>query len=344
MLRYPRLVLIAVVALLPLVSVGHSPEEAGREMAAAAQSWLDSLTADQRKNATFDFPDKERLNWHYIPKSREGLSLANMDDGQRKLARNLLASGLSEHGLLQAEAVIALENVLRIIEDSAHRDDALYFFTIFGQPGAVSSWGWRVEGHHLSINFTVVDGRKISATPNFVGANPAEVRRSGPQAGRRALAPEEDLGRALVLSLDSAQKNRAIISDKAPGDILTRADPQAKPPENAGLSYAAMNPDQQTRFKTLVETYANRLRHELTEAELKKINDTGWNRLGFVWAGGLQPGQGHYYRIQSPDFVIEYDNTQNGANHIHTVWRVFSGDFGRDLLREHYAADHPSSK
>ena len=344
MLRYPRSVLVAVIALLPLAGFAHSSEEAGREMATAAQSWLDSLTADQLKNTVFDFPDKERMNWYYIPKSREGLSLAKMNDSQRKLARDLLASGLSEHGLLQAEAVIALENILRVIEDSAYRDDALYFFTIFGQPDPVSTWGWRIEGHHLSLNFTVVDGRRISATPNFVGANPAEVRGSGPQSGRRALAPEEDLGRALVVSLDKAQQSRAIISDKAPGDILTRSDQQAKPPENAGLNYADMNPDQQTRFKALVETYASRLRPELAEAELKKISDTGWNRLGFAWAGGLQPGQGHYYRIQSPDFVIEYDNTQNGANHIHTVWRVFSGDFGRDLLREHYAADHQSSK
>jgi hypothetical protein len=331
-------------AFFPLVSFGHSSEEAGREMATAAQSWLDSLTPSQRKNAVFELPDKERTNWHYIPKPREGLSLADMNGGQRKLAKNLLASGLSDHGLLQAEAVIALENVLRAIEDSAHRDEALYFFTVFGQPGPASAWGWRVEGHHLSVNFTIVDGWKIFATPNFVGANPAEVRLPGPQQGRRALAPEEDLGRALVLSLDDAQRSRAIISGKAPGDILTRADPQVKPMKASGLGYADMSSAQQTQFKALVEIYASRLRPELAEAELKKISDSGWDRLGFAWAGGLQPGQGHYYRIQSPDFVIEYDNTQNGANHIHTVWRVFTGDFGRDLLREHYAADHQSAK
>ena len=344
MAHYPRLVLIAAIALLPLASSAHSMEEAGREMATAAQSWLDALTPEQRTKAVFEFPDKERTNWHYIPKAREGLSLADMNVAQRKLAKALLASGLSEHGLLQAEAVIALENVLRVIEDSAHRDDALYFFTVFGQPGSVSAWGWRVEGHHLSVNFTVVDGNKISVTPNFMGANPAEVRASGPQQGRRALASEEDLGRALVLSLDEAQRKKAIISARAPAEILTRADQQVKPMEPAGLAYADMTSDQQEQLKVLVETYAGRLRREVAEAELKKIGDSGWNRLSFVWAGGLQPGQGHYYRIQSPDFVIEYDNTQNGANHIHTVWRVFDGDFGRDLLREHYAADHAGAK
>ena len=319
-------------------------EEAGREMATAAQSWLGALKPEQRAKAAFEFPSKERTNWHYVPKSREGLSLADMSAAQRKLAKALLASGLSEHGLLQAEAVIALENVLRAIEDAAFRDDALYFFTVFGQPGPTGAWGWRVEGHHLSVNFTVVDGKKISATPNFMGANPAEVRLAGPQQGRRALAPEEDLGRALVLALDEKQRSRAVISAKAPGDILTRADPQAKPLEAGGLGYADMNAAQQAQLKALVETYAGRLRHEVAEAELKRISDSGWNRLEFAWAGGLQPGQGHYYRIQSPDFVIEYDNTQNGANHIHTTWRVFAGDFGRDLLREHYAADHAGAK
>lgn len=342
--RYPRLVLIAAIFLLPLIGFGHSPTEAAQEMTTAAQSWLDTLTPELRKNAVFDFNDKERANWHYVPKTREGVSLADMNPAQRKLAKTLLASGLSEHGLVQAEAVIALENVLRVMEDAAYRDDALYFFTVFGQPGPASTWGWRVEGHHLSVNFTVVDGRKISVTPNFMGANPAEVRRAGPQLGRRALAAEEDLGRALALSLDDAQRRRAIISDRAPSEILTGADKQAKPLEPTGLGYADMNPDQQARLKALVETYANRLRPELAATELKKISDSGWNRISFVWAGGLKPSQGHYYRIQSPDFVIEYDNTQNGANHIHTVWRVFAGDFGRDLLREHYAADHSSAK
>ncbi len=338
--RYPRLVLITIVALFPLVGFGHSTKEAARAMATAAQSWLDSLAPELRKKAVLDFDDKERANWHYIPKSREGLPLAEMNDAQRALAKALLASGLSAHGVTQAEAVIALENVLRAMEGSSHRDPSLYFFTVFGQPGNTERWGWRVEGHHLSVNFTVVKGETISATPNFVGANPAEVRLPGPQKGSRVLAPEEDAGRAFVLSLDPTQQRRAIVSDRAPGDIITRSDQQAKPFVSAGLGFAELTEVQQSQFKALVEIYASRLRPDLAGLELKKIAESGWNRLQFVWAGGLKVGEGHYYRIQSPDFVIEYDNTQNEANHIHTVWRVFTGDFGRDLLREHYAADH----
>ena len=214
---------------------------------------------------------------------------------------------------------------------------------LFRSPGTSSTWGWRVEGHHLSVNFTLVDGQRIVASPNFVGANPGEVRIAGPQHGNRVLAEEEDLGRVLVLSFNEAQRAKVIVSDKAPGDILTRNDNIAKPQEPAGLGYAVMTVDQQTQLKGLVAVYANRLRPEVAETELKKIADTGWNRLNFAWAGSVKPGEGHYYRIQSPDFVIEYDNTQNNANHIHTVWRVFNGDFGRDLLQEHYKDSHTAA-
>lgn len=307
-------------------------------MAVAADQWLASLASDQRKNAVFPVADAEREDWHYIPKSREGLPLAQMNESQRRLARALLSSGLSSHGLHQAEAVIALENVLRAVEGSDRRDDSLYYFSVFGRPGDAKGWGWRVEGHHLSVNFTIVDGR-IAATPNFVGANPAIVR-SGPQAGGQALADEENLGRALVLSLDEAHRRIAVISTRAPGDILTRADRIARPVTPAGLGYAALTPTQQESLRTLVGIYAKRLRPEVADAELKKIAEAGWDKVSFAWAGSFETGEGHYYRIQSPDFVIEYDNTQNGANHIHTTWRRFDGDFGRDLLQEHYRQEH----
>lgn len=327
-------------ALLPVTTArAHSADEAVEDMASAASAWLASLDAGPRAKAGLEFAGSERENWHYVPKDRAGLPLAKMDETQRQLARALLASGLSQHGLLQADAVIALERVLRATENSAHRDETLYYFTVFGTPGTNAAWGWRVEGHHLSVNFTVVGGH-VSATPNFVGANPAEVRTGGPQAGQRALAAEEDQGRAFVLSLTADQRRQAIVSSAAPGDILTRSDRQAKSPGPAGLGFAGMTPDQQQKFKALLAVYANRLRSEVAEAELQKIADTGWERLSFAWAGSVQPGEGHYYRIQSPDFVIEYDNTQNRANHIHTVWRVFAGDFGRDLLREHYQQAH----
>lgn len=338
--RYPRLALLTAIALLPVFGFGHSTGEAIKEMAAAAQTWTRSLSPDQQKEAVFAFADAERENWHFIPRARKGVSFKAMTEPQRKLARSLLESGLSDQGIAQSDMVMALEQVLFAIEKAPHRDDTLYFFSIFGEPGTAGTWGWRMEGHHMSFNFTIVDGKRIVATPNFVGANPAEVRIAGPQQGRRALAAEEDLGRALVLSLDDAQRTKTVVSDKAPADILTRNDAVALPQEPAGLGYAEMSPAQQAQLNALVTHYANRLRHEVAEVELAKIADTGWNRLSFAWAGGLKPGDPHYYRIQSPDFIIEYDNTQNNANHIHTAWRVFKGDFGRDLLKEHYKDSH----
>jgi hypothetical protein len=321
------------------VAPAHPTGEAIADMNDAARAWLATLTPEQRDVATRELTSEERENWHYVPKSREGLPLAKMNPEQRQLARALLASGLSQHGLLEAESVIALERVLRAVENSDHRDDTLYFFTVFGQPGPDAPWGWRVEGHHLSVNFTIARGQ-VSATPNFVGANPAEVRAPGPKAGQRVLAMEEDGGRAFVLSLDDQQRRQAIVSATAPGDILTRNDRMAKAPTPTGIGFATLTPPQQGKFKDLVAVYANRLRPELADAELKKIADSRWQGLSFAWAGGLEPGEGHYYRIQGPDFVIEYDNTQNHANHIHTVWRTFAGDFGRDLLSEHYQQSH----
>jgi len=343
MLRPTPLVFVLMLFLSQAVARAHSPGEAIADMSDAAAAWLAALTPEQRSAATIELTSEERENWHYIPKSRAGLPLAQMSEPQRQLARALLASGLSQHGLLQADSVVALERVLRAIESSAHRDELLYYFTVFGKPTTDGPWGWRVEGHHLSVNMTVAGGR-ISATPNFVGANPAEVRADGPQKGQRPLAAEEDLGRAFVLSLTESQRGQAIVSTTAPGDILTRNERHPKAPQPSGLSYAAMTPAQREKFKALVAVYASRLRTEIAEAELAKIAASGWDRLSFAWAGGLRPGEGHYYRIQSADFVIEYDNTQNHANHIHTVWRVFAEDFGRDLLREHYQQAHAASR
>lgn len=290
----------------------------------------------------FPMDASERENWHYVPRSRKGVPLGDMTDAQRKLARQLLAAGLSQRGQLQVEAIIALENVLAGIEGSSRRDPQIYYFTVFGSPAADAAWGWRVEGHHLSINFTIAANR-ISATPLFFGADPAEVRIEHVQKGRRALAAEEDLGRALVKSLDATQRKVAIISARAPSDIFTRADRAVKPLDPAGLAFAEMTPAQQAALRQLVEVYAGRLPGPLADTELKKIATLGWGRVHFAWAGGLEPGGGHYYRIQGPAFVIEYDNTQDGANHIHTVWRNFEGDFGRDLLREHYQRGHSGS-
>ncbi len=328
-------------AVFPLASRAHSP---AAEMATAAVAWLDSLDPTLRLQASYAFEHVERENWHFIPRARQGVPLKAMTSAQRARAGALLAAGLSERGLLQVEAIQALEQVLHTIEGTAHRDATLYYFTIFGQPAEFGTWGWRLEGHHLSVNFTVIDGHHLSATPLFMGSNPAEIRLPGPEQGKRALAQEEDLGRALVTSLSPEQLKTALISATAPDDLITGSDRQAKLNQPTGLAYSQLNPAQQKQLGALVQFYAGRLRAELAESELKKIADSGWNSLHFAWAGGLARGEPHYYRIHGPHLVIEYDNAQNNANHIHTVWRDFAGDFGRDLLREHYHQSHAAPK
>ncbi len=327
-----------------LSALAHDNRSPGEEMATAATAWLKSLEAPQRAVATYALSDAERENWHFVPKARNGLPLKEMNPAQRQLARNLVAAGLSQRGLLTSDAIIALEDVLFTMEGAARRDRGLYYFTVFGTPDDHGTWGWRIEGHHLSVNFLIADGTKVSVTPMFFGSNPAEVRVEHAQKGRRALAPEEDLGRALVKSLSDEQRRIALIATQAPADILTGNDRQAKLAAPTGLSYEKMTPAQQAQLRALVEVYAGRLRPELAAAELQKIGDRGWNNLHFAWAGGLERGDAHYYRIHSPDFVIEYDNTQNGANHIHTTWRDFRGDFGRDLLKEHILESHAQDK
>lgn len=315
----------------------HGPAE---DMAAAASSWLESLDDAQRQAAVFPLQDAERENWHFVPRSRRGLPLKDMTPAQQDRARALVAAGLSERGLLATDAIIALEDVLFALEGSNHRDRGLYHFTLFGTPAPHGTWGWRMEGHHLSVNLLIVEGEKIAVTPMFLGANPAEVRIAHAQRGRRALAAEEEQGRALMLSFDEAQRRTALIATRAPADIITGNDREARLAAPAGVPYAQMTAAQQAQLRALVEVYAGRLRTELAAVELQKIADRGWNTVHFAWAGSLEPGRGHYYRIHSPDFVIEYDNTQNGANHIHTTWRDFKGDFGRDLLREHHLESH----
>lgn len=334
------LVVLTLLALLPALSRATEP---AADMATAALAWLDSLSSRQREQAVFTFKHTERENWHYVPRARKGVALGEMTEPQRDAARQLLAAGLSERGQLQVEAIIGLENVLRVVEDAAQRDPQRYFFTIFGVPDPAGTWGWRVEGHHLSINFTLAAGR-IAATPLFFGANPAEVRIAHAQKGRRALAAEEDLARALLQSFDVTQRQVVVFNDRAPSEIITGHDREVAPTKPAGLAYGAMTSDQQERLRALVDVYAGRLQAEVAASELRQIAATGWDQVHFAWAGGLEPGEGHYYRIQGPAFLIEYDNTQNQANHIHTVWRSFAGDFGRDLLREHLQREHTASR
>ncbi len=309
-------------------------------MTQAAQHFLASLTPEQRTQATFAFQEDERLNWHYIPKERKGLPLLDMTMPQKALAHALLSAGLSQQGYIKAVTIMSLDDILRIMEndDGNRRNPEKYYFTVFGEPSDTGTWGFRVEGHHLSQNFTVVNG-KVADTPSFFGANPAEVR-EGPRKGLRTLAAEEDLGRDLMESLTPEEKKVAIVTADAYKDILTEASRKAAlAGQPSGLSAAKMSKKQFELLQTLISNYAQNVPEQLAQARMEQLKKAGTN-VFFAWAGVEQRGGPHYYRIQTPTFLIEYDNTQNNANHIHSVWRDFNGDFGLDLLAMHYQASH----
>jgi hypothetical protein len=316
-----------------------SARAAGEPMLEAANLFLKELTDDQRHTAQLPFDDEERYHWHYVPMARKGLPLKQMSEAQRKQAMGLLHAGLSQKGFLKATTIISLENILRDIEQGSGptRDPELYYFTVFGAPSEKEPWGWRVEGHHVSLNFTVIEGSLIATTPQFLGANPAEVK-AGPRKGLRALPGEEDLGRALVKSLDDKQRAVAVIDVKAPSDIITGASRKAEIGAPKGIPHKAMTAAQQAKLMALLEEYARNMPEALAKGRMDRLKKAGLDTIHFAWAGGLERGEPHYYRVQGRTFLIEYDNTQNNANHIHSVWRDFDGDWGEDLLRAHY--DH----
>ena len=338
-MRYPHRVALAFVVLL-CSAVGVRAHAPAVDMVAAANALLTTLSPEQKKQATYALTDKERENWNFVPLARSGLPLRDMDSKQQDLAFELLRTGLSHTGMARAEAVISLENVLKELENgAARRNPTPYYVTIFGTPAADTPWGWRFEGHHLSFNFTVADGKHVFFTPSFIGSNPAEVR-SGPKAGLRVLAEEDDLGRAFVLSLDEKQRAVAIIDKTAPREIITENRRRAEPLSPVGISAAQLNPAQRDALYALTQVYLHRWRPELADGSWAEMIEAGPEKLTFAWAGGFERGDPNYYRIQSPTHLIEFDNTQNQANHIHTAVRGFKGDFGHDALADHYAKEH----
>jgi hypothetical protein len=306
-------------------------------MARAALAFLGALDARRWRQATFPFTDAERQNWHYVPRRREGLPLKDMTADARAAALALLQSGLSAAGYAKARDVLRLEGVLRQLETfgAFMRDPDNYAVTIFGAPDQAAPWGWRCEGHHLSLNFTVAPGRAIAVTPAFFGANPADVP-SGPLKGLRVLQAEQDLGLALAGGLDAAQRARATIATESLGDIVSgpgRGDSIRTP---AGVPLGDLSADSRAVAVRLLETYTRNMRDDMAEGELRKLHAAGIERVHFAWAGPVDPKRPHYYRLHGPTLLIEYDNTQNNANHIHSVWHDPRGDFVADLLGAHY--------
>jgi len=352
--RFPRPLgpVLALVALALLATAGVAAFRlvtAGESLTAAASAWLAGLDEVQRARAVADFEAAARTDWHFVPKPvRKGLALAEMTAAQREQAHALLRAALSEAGYGKAVAIMELDELLRRLEGTAAksvRDSLRYYVTIFGTPGPRGSWGLSVEGHHLSLNFTVRDGALVDSTPQFMGANPAEVKTTFPglpAAGSRVLAAEEALAFELVTALDEPQRKRAVIAAQAPDEIRGAGAPQPPAGPPAGIPFRELSADQQSLVRRLVETYCGSMPTEVAGERLALIEQGspaardfvhhGWDELHFAWAGALEPGKGHAYRLEGPSFVVEFVNVQpdaegNPANHIHCVWRDKTGDF-----------------
>jgi hypothetical protein len=326
----------------------NSQQAASRRAAAAmttaAEKFLGGLSDEQKKKAMFPLDTDERVRWNFIPTNmfpRQGLPIKEMAEPQRKLAHDLLKAGLSQRGYTTATTIMDLETILHAIENSGGRvgkqtrDPELYFFTIFGTPSAKSPWGWRVEGHHVSLHFSVANNTAVTSTPSFFGSNPAEVREEGPKKGLRVLGPMEDSARALLETLDDAQKKSALIADVAPTEIVTNTQLKFDPLTPVGIAAADLKPAQRDLLTKVLESFTSQMADDIGAERLAKIRQAGFEKVTFAWSGPLERGKQHYYRIQGPTFLVEYDNSQNNGNHVHSVWRDFAGDFGRDLLREH---------
>ena len=349
--RSPRLILLAVSAAALVCGALIAAERSSSAMADAANAFLGGLTPEQRAKATFAFDSSERTHWNFIPIEgfpRNGLMTKDMTDAQRKKAHDLLKAGLSQRGYLTASAIMDLETILGDLENRGRdggrgrgegmtRDPGRYFFSVFGTPSKKDTWGWRAEGHHVSLQFTVVKGTLIASSPTMFGSNPAEVL-EGPKKGLRILADQEDTARALLMAFDEGQRTRAVIQNAALNEIVTTNKVEVTPLSPVGLTADAMTPAQRDMLMKVIETYTSKMADDIAAERVAKIRKAGVEKIGFAWAGEAERGKKHYYRIQGPTFLIEHDNSQNNGNHIHSVWRDFAGDFGRDLLREHLKA------
>lgn len=312
----------------------HASPPTARTMQVAATAFLNELSPELRAQASYPLDADERTNWHFVPKERNGVSLAQLNDAQEAKLTVLLAASLSESGYQKAANIQTLESVLFMLEGKAFRDPERYHATIFGDPEKDANWAWRFEGHHLSLNYTIANGKLITVTPNFWGANPATVP-SGPHKGLRTLQEEEELARTLIQSLNPEQQKSAIIANKAPRDIHTRAKQEVTPLDPVGIRLDQLNAEQATALHKTIQVYLSNMPADIARERWTKIQAADMDSIRFAWAGSTELGEAHYYRIQGPTFLIEYDNVQNKANHIHAVWRDFNGDFGRDILREH---------
>ncbi len=328
-------------------SIESSASRVAKRMTEAANKFLYSLDKSQLKIATFDFDTDERYQWAYTPIDRNGLLLRDMSAAQRKAAFVMMETAYSARGSATAHRIIELETILGEWEEinsavsNWERSVDRYWFSVFGTPGSVNEpWGFRVGGHHIGLTANIVDGDQVAILPLFFGANPGVIRHGG-RKGERTLVEEEDWARSLLTSMDTAQAKNAVVDPVAPADILTTnvrcADPDTVP---IGIGFCDLQDGQRDQLIALVKHYVTRAADDLAANYWREIESIGFEDMTFAWAGPAAVGEGHYYAIRHPRFLIEYDNTQNGANHIHSVLRDYAHDFGEDLLAEHYRAAH----
>jgi hypothetical protein len=313
-----------------------------------ANTFLNSLSEELKAKTLFSMEDSERFNMNYVPIPREGVTFHDFNEVQKMAALELLRASLSEEGFRKSQEIMELEKVLRIIENDDNdkmpdgrprRDPLNYHFCIFGSPSKDKPWGWRFEGHHLSLNFTSSNGAISSSTPTFFGTNPGIVL-STEYKGKEVLKKEAELGFALVNSMSPEQLKTVVFTDVAPRDIISLTKRSVEQLEPLGISYTDLTQIQKNTLVALVDLYIRNYESDFAAGFRDKINQAGIDNLYFAWAGSLQPGKGHYFRIQGPTLLIEYDNTQNNANHVHTVVRDLTNDYGEDVLKAHYEKDH----
>ena len=337
-----RFVVITVIILLNNIGcIAQKPD-----MTILANAFLKSLDKNQQLKVSFPFEEEERYNFHFVPRdTRKGISINELNPSQKEAAMALMKSCLSSEGFRKATDIMQLEIVLKAIEgrkeDDHYRDPGKYFFSVFGIPGNKTIWGWRIEGHHVAFNFSASNNILVATTPGFMGSNPAVVQ-SGPQKGKQILAEETDKGFALLHSFSQGQLKDLMMDTIAPPDIFTFDSRKALFEHSSGIAWPAMNSIQQQNLLQLIGVYVHRYTKLFADTMMKEIQDAGLENLRFAWAGSTQPGIGHphYYRVQGPTLIIEYDNTQNNANHVHAVIRDLKHDFGGDELFEHYKAGH----
>lgn len=328
-----RRTVLAAAALLPFGSASAQTVDAARRIADAANRFLVSLDDAQRQKAMIAFESGNRLDWHYIPRSRSGLALGEMRADQADAARALFATVLNQRGLDLLDGVRLLEGVLRE-QQGSFRDPTRYYVSVFGMPGRFP-WGWRFEGHHLSLNVALPAAGHVAVTPFFTGAHPATVR-EGPHRGFRLLGPSEDLARQIMASLTDQQRQAAIIADRSFGEIVASPRRERDLGNLRGLPLGEMTGAQRTLVEALMDRFLGTLAADLLAQQKQRVLEQGLAAFRFAWAGSLTPGDAHYFRVHGPATLIEHDNTQNGANHVHAVWRDLAADFGHDALADHY--------